>query len=264
MTGYRSFDPDFAVVIRPTEKGTGAAIAVRGELDSGTSEELLQTVRSVLATRPPKLTLDLRETTFIDSAGTRTLIIVERMAAEHDVSLVVAPPPEHVTELLRIAGVVDRVELRPRASEGAPASGGFLERTEFELPRDPHSPARARAEVRDCLSRLDPSELANVVLLTSELVTNAVVHPRGVGHAPVGLRVIAYEDRVRIEVEDTGDGFDHVVPVLSEGERGRGLFLVHEFSDRWGSERVQTDAGARFRVWFELGWPGQQAAAASA
>jgi anti-sigma regulatory factor (Ser/Thr protein kinase) len=138
-----------------------------------------------------------------------------------------------------------------------------LERIELELPRDPRSPARARAEVRECLSQQDPPELANVVLLASELVTNAVVHPRGVGETPVGLRLMLYEDRVRIEVEDTGSGFKQVVPALAEGERGRGLYLVHQFSDRWGSGLVQTDVGPRFRVWFELGWHGQQAAAAS-
>jgi anti-anti-sigma factor len=262
VTGQRAFGPDFAVAVRWTDAGEGAAIEVRGELDSGTCEELLETVRRAIARGPRTLSLDLRQMTFIDSAGTRALIMVERIADEHDVSLVATPPPEHVTELLRTAGLVDRIDVN--ASEGAPASSGFLERTEFELPRDPHSPARARAEVRECLSTLDPSELANVVLLTSELVTNAVVHPRGVGDAPVGLRLVVYEDRVRIEVEDTGDGFDQVVPVLAEGERGRGLYLVHQFSDRWGSERVKGDGGARFRVWFELGWRRQQAATATA
>jgi anti-anti-sigma factor len=263
VAGHGPFNPDFAIAVAPSAPGQGTGIEVRGELDSGTCEELLETVRRVLADAAPKLTLDLREMTFIDSAGTRALIIVERLADEQGIALVVNPPPEHVTELLRTAGMAQRVELHSQSPPGAPPSSGFLERIELELPRDPRSPARARAEVRECLSEQGPPELANIVLLTSELVTNAVVHPRGVGNAPVALRVLVYEDRVRIEVDDTGDGFEHVTPALAEGERGRGLFLVHQFSDRWGSGQVQTDAGPRFRVWFELGWRDEQAAVAS-
>lgn len=223
-------------------------IDICGELDSGACEELLAAVQSAVAAGPSGLTLDLGQITFVDSAGMRTLIMIERLAAERRVELKVTPAPEHVTELLRTAGVVDRRDAGTAAASSPP--GTFLERTELELPRDPHSPARARAEVRDLAA--GSSELRNLVLLTSELVTNAVVHPRGVGDSPIGLRVILYSDRVRVEVEDCGEGFEHVRPVPPDREGGHGLFLVERFADRWGAGRVQTDAGPRFRVWFEL------------
>jgi anti-sigma regulatory factor (Ser/Thr protein kinase) len=168
-----------------------------------------------------------------------------------------------VTELLRTAGVADRVELHGQTSATDVAPSGFTERMELELPRDPHSPARARAEVRECLDGHEQSQVASVVLLTSELVTNAVVHPRGVGETPVGMRLMVYEDRVRVEVEDRGEGFERVAPVVPEAERGRGLFLVDQFSDRWGSGRVQTEDGPRFRVWFELDWQAEGTEAAA-
>jgi anti-anti-sigma factor len=233
-------------------------IEVRGELDSGTCDELLDAVRSAVAGGAPELTLDLGEMTFVDSAGTRTLIIVERLAREHGTALVLTPPPEHVTELLRTAGVVDRVDLDAQPSAAAAPPSGFTERTELELPRDPHSPARARGVVRECLAGREQSHVATIVLLTSELVTNAVVHPRGVGDTPIGLRLTVYGDRVRVEVEDHGEGFDRVPPLAPGAERGRGLFLVDQFSDRWGSGRVQTDGGRRFRAWFELDWGDQE------
>lgn len=257
------FNPDFQIDVAPVAAGEDPAVGVRGELDSGTCEQLVEVVRRVIADGATKLTLDLRGMTFIDSAGTRALIMVERLAEEQGVALVVKPPPEDVTELLRMAGLAERIELHSRSSADAPTSPAFLERVEVELQRDPRSPAQARAEVRECLSQQDPPELPNIVLLASELVTNAVVHPRGVGNTPVTLRLMLYDDRVRIEVEDAGDGFEHVIPALAEGERGRGLFLVHQFSDRWGSGPVRTDAGRRFRVWFELGWHSDQDAGGS-
>jgi anti-anti-sigma factor len=236
-------------------------IDVRGELDSGTCGELLEAVESQMAAGVRSLTLDLHATTFIDSAGMRALIMIERVAQQRGVPLAVTQPPEHVTELLRVAGLAERMRLDVPAH--AAPSGGFRERTELELARDPHSPARARVEVREALRGGDQTEVANIVLLTSELVTNSVVHPRGVGDTPVWLRLTVCEDRIRVEVEDCGDGFDYAVPVLPEGERGRGLFLVDRFSDRWGRERVKTDAGPRFRVWFETSWRQPHANAAT-
>lgn len=252
MSDRGRFTPDFEVTLTGGGQDRTAVIEVRGELDSGSCEELMATIRSALSAGASELALDLSRMTFVDSAGMRTLIMAERLAGEHRIALTVTPGPEDVTELLRTAGMVDRADA---AQATAAAEGRFLERTEIDLPRDPHSPARARAEVRECVSgQGQPDELANIVLLTSELVTNAVVHPRGVGDTPIGMRVAVYADRVRVEVEDGGEGFEHVKPVLAEDERGRGLFLVDQFSDRWGSERVQTDNGPRFRVWFELGW----------
>lgn len=238
-------------------------IEVRGELDSGSCEELLETFQRAVAKGVRELTVDLRPTTFVDSAGMRSLIMLERQAEERGLSLAVMRPPEHVTELLRTAGLADRIHLHADAPPAPASAGPFIERIELELPREPQSPARARMEVRESLREGEQAELANIVLLTSELVTNAVVHPRGVGNSPVWLRLIVYGECVRVEVEDTGEGFDYVVPALPEGERGRGLFLVDSFSDRWGRERVQTDAGPRFRVWFETGWRQPEAKAAA-
>lgn len=250
MSGTGSFKPDFDLNARAGEPGTAALIEVRGELDSGTCEELVALVQATLAGGSSELTLDLRQMTFIDSAGTRALIMIERLAAERGVALTMTPATEDVTELLRTSGVVDRVRF---ASGGAPPIGGeFIERTELQLPRDPHSPARARVEVRESLAGRAQSELPNVVLLTSELVTNAVVHPRGVADTPICVRLTLYGDRVRVEVEDHGEGFDRLPTASAEAERGRGLFLVDQFADRWGSGRVQAEGGSRFRVWFEM------------
>ncbi len=258
MTNHTSFTPDFAVLVEPGYGGQEPTVTVHGELDSGTCPELVEAVERVLAAGAArKLTLDLSQMTFIDSAGTRALIILERAARDAGAALEVLPPREQVTELLRTAGFIDRVQFGSPTSR---ARTGFLQRTELELPRDPHSPARARGEVREGVSGCDQAVLANIVLLTSELVTNAVVHARGVGETPIGLRIVNYLDGVRVEVEDAGEGFQYAIPELPEGENGRGLFLVDRFANRWGAERVQTNAGGRFRVWFEVDWPDQESA----
>lgn len=256
------FRPDFEIVTEPGAAGSGPVVCVRGELDSGTCEQLLGRIDAILAGKPPALTLDLQRLTFIDSAGTRALIMIERLLSGNGVSLRMTPAPAEVTELLRAAGVAGRIQLH-NATAGASAASGFIERTELALARDPHSPARARLEVRETITGRAQSELPNIVLLTSELVTNAVVHPRRVSADPICLRVTMYEDRVRVDVEDSGEGFDQLPSSPPKGERGRGLFLVDQFSDQWGSGHVQTDIGPRFRVWFEVHLGGQEPAAAA-
>lgn len=86
------------------------------------------------------------------------------------------------------------------------------------------------------------------VLLTSEIVTNAVVH----GAGPITMVVLESEAGARIEVTDAGSGS---VPTLCESgtdaEGGRGLLLVDRLADRW--DHVLTDAG--LTVWFELDVP---------
>src|SRR5207248_10204276 len=133
---------------------------VRGELDSGTCDALMDAFGEALAADADRLELDLQEVGFIDSAGTRAVILIERTARERGVELVLVPPPEDVTALLRTAGVTDRVNLAP-APAALPRSKEFTERVELEFPREPTSPARARAEIRDALAgALDDAQLA--------------------------------------------------------------------------------------------------------
>ena len=247
------FGPDFAVSTERADSAGGVVVRARGELDSGTCDALVEAVHQAIAGPAAKqLILDLAEVTFIDSTGTRSIILLERSAREHGVDLLMVSPPDEVTAPLRIAGVAARVRLAPTAP-GDTSRSDVTGRVELELPRDPRSPSRARAEVREALAgRVTDTELANLVLLTSELVTNAVIHPDETERAPIGLRITTWEDGVRVEVEDSGQGFDPAAPVVTSPDRGRGLFLVNNFAAKWGARPADTEQGRRFRVWFEL------------
>jgi anti-anti-sigma factor len=246
------FRPEFSIAVQRGDGSGYCTVKVRGELDSGMCDAVVEAFGEALADGGDRVALDLQEVSFIDSAGTRAVIMVERSARERGVELVVVPPPEDVTALLRTAGVTERVKLAP-APSGVRRSNEFVERVELEFPRDPTSPARARAEVRETLSAtLDESQLASVVLLTSELVTNAVVHPKSADREPIVMRVTSFEDSVRVEVEDPGQGFDPVAPVASAPDGGRGLFLVDACAASWGAKHEETERGPRFRVWFEF------------
>ncbi len=112
-----------------------------------------------------------------------------------------------------------------------------------------HSVRTARAFAAECLDDRDVGVRETVVLLVSELVSNAVEH--GGPHGPtasVGLEVEARPDLVRVAVADAGAGD----PLLGDGAvdrpSGRGLVLVDAMASRWGCDRLPVGKS----VWFEL------------
>jgi anti-sigma regulatory factor (Ser/Thr protein kinase) len=85
-----------------------------------------------------------------------------------------------------------------------------------------------------------------VLLLASELVTNAVRHAA----TPFEIKVEAARDAVRVVVTD--EDVDHSPRVRHPGPEdtnGRGLLLVDELAAGWGSNRL----GDEKSVWFEVG-----------
>jgi anti-sigma B factor antagonist len=249
--------------VEETESDRSVTISVSGELDSGTCDALLEAFEQAIARDDlEELVLDLAGVSFIDSTGMRTIIEIERDLGERGARLVLVPPPDDVTALLQIAGIAERMNF---VEAGAGALGpDFLDRVAIELEREPAAPSRARAEVREALAQhLDAADLSTVVLLTSELVTNAVVHPTRTVDATIGLEISVHEQGVRVEVEDSGEGFNPVAPKPSPTQRGgRGLFLVDRCAASWGAGRDEREPGARFCVWFEFASGEREAAAA--
>ena len=90
-------------------------------------------------------------------------------------------------------------------------------------------------------------ELDVVMLLVSELVTNAMVHAR----SDVEVTVRLLSDAVRIDVIDGSDAVPAAREVGSEAESGRGLALVGELARRWGVDRLRQGK----TVWFEVERP---------
>ncbi|MET7310130.1 SpoIIE family protein phosphatase [Streptomyces sp. NPDC005134] len=116
------------------------------------------------------------------------------------------------------------------------------------------SVATARAFVRDTLQGWGYTDIVDdAVVLTSELVTNAVVHA-GTAADVLCLRT---EDGVRVEVSDHYP--EREIPLQSTGldfgspdrESGRGLLLCAALASRWGVEYTPTHK----HVWFQLDLP---------
>src|SRR4051795_731564 len=100
----------------------------------------------------------------------------------------------------------------------------MLAELSLNLPRDVSAAAVARAAVDRRFAGLGRQRLADVALVVSELVTNAVVHGRGA----ITLKLHQDEDDlVRGEVIDEGGGFEREVRDRAPHDfGGRGLLIV--------------------------------------
>jgi len=123
---------------------------------------------------------------------------------------------------------------------------------ELELPGDDAAPALARRAVGQRVDHgCDEEQTGTLMLLVTELVTNAVLHAGAPG-SPVLLRVLIDPVSLRVEVHDRGPGFEQRTPEPRGSHGGYGLFLVERMSNRWGVHRNETTY-----VWFELDRSGQ-------
>jgi anti-sigma regulatory factor (Ser/Thr protein kinase) len=103
----------------------------------------------------------------------------------------------------------------------------------------------ARSFVDRTLGLWHVGEAADVArLLTSELVTNTIVH----AHSEIDLRVHLEDHRLRVEVEDDDERVPVPYPRSRDAASGRGLQIVAGMAAAWG---VNPCASGKV-VWFEV------------
>jgi anti-sigma regulatory factor (Ser/Thr protein kinase) len=88
----------------------------------------------------------------------------------------------------------------------------------------------------------------DVLLLVSELVTNAVRHADAGPEPTVRVELQRWPNLIRVAVLDEGTGFSHPKRFRRDDSGGWGLYLVDRIADRWAVTR--TTSGTC--VWFEI------------
>jgi GAF domain-containing protein/anti-sigma regulatory factor (Ser/Thr protein kinase) len=147
-------------------------------------------------------------------------------------------PDDVVVLALRYAGVA--VEGRDGLVLGTAPDGMWTLRLEPVVQSTP----MARHWIIEHLGEVPSEVAACAALLTSELVTNAVLHAA----TPLSVTLHLLADRIRVDVADGSSVVPSVKDYGNEAATGRGLTLFNTLASAWG---VQPAVGGKI-VWFEL------------
>ncbi|MFF3736836.1 SpoIIE family protein phosphatase [Streptomyces sp. NPDC002566] len=143
--------------------------------------------------------------------------------------------------LLPGGGAADDVALLLARTRGLPAS----QVATWDIPADPALVAPIRKQVVEQLDRWRLSEATfTAELVVSELVTNAIRY----GARPIRLRLIHDAATLICEVSDNSHTAPHLRRAKTWDEGGRGLLLVAQLTQRWGSRHTAEGK----TIWAEL------------
>ena len=117
------------------------------------------------------------------------------------------------------------------------------------LTAGPAAAAAARRQVQAAICAWNvPVESSVAILLTSELVTNALMHEAG---DTVRLVITCAGSLLRVDVHDTSRDMPVLLDAPAEAEAGRGLLLVSSLSTNWGHYRTPMGKAVYFTLAFQ-------------
>ncbi len=121
----------------------------------------------------------------------------------------------------------------------------------IRLTARPAAAAEARSQVREVIWAWRPPVDPDVaILLTSDLVTNAIRHAEG---GTVTLAVRCGHGQLRVDVDSTAGTGPAPADTPAGAQIGPGLILVATLSDEWGYYRTPAGQAVYFALAFQPG-----------
>lgn len=206
-------------------------LAVSGPCAEADGAPLVAEVERALEQAPRGVVLDLGGVTDVEPGAGRMIGSLRDLPAGWPrATLVVCPPEDGAGEALDLHGLL--VSGGRSAAVDSVLDRSDRPRAVLQLEPGPSGPSQARAAAADCARELglDESTSDDVLLLVSEMVTNAVRH----AEPPVGLEIEVDEDAVVVVVRDGSPSEPVARDAAPDAEGGRGMMLVDLLTDEHG------------------------------
>jgi hypothetical protein len=127
-----------------------------------------------------------------------------------------------------------------------------LHQRRIVMTRKPAAAAEARGQVRAVIRAWEiPVDPDIAVLLTSDLVTHAIIHWNS---ATITLAVRCSHDQLRVDVYDTSLPLPMAIDEQAITETRPGLALVANVATEWGSFLTFTGKAMYFALAFQADW----------
>jgi anti-anti-sigma regulatory factor len=216
-------------------------VAPRGWLDMTTAVRLRESLIKCLTECPEAVVVDLSGLEVDNDLPLSVFRVIRRQAANWpSIPVVLAASSPDLADRLMRTGLAGSMPLYRDVAEAIAAAAGppTRARADWDLLRAPGAPSEARGLAARMCEAWDLEEILDTVLIVmSELVTNAVVHGAGSVHVTVVLR----HQHLHLVVRDQSpDPPMRVEPHrrhstgVSLGSSGRGLHLLDAVCQGWG------------------------------
>ncbi|WFE99144.1 ATP-binding protein [Micromonospora sp. WMMD964] len=222
-----------------------AVVRLAGALHLGTMRSVHRALSDALVDQPEALVVDLAEVSVEDRLALSVFAATARRAEEWPaVPVVLCAPSPVAARWLAESTTCRVVPVTADCAEAARLAGATL-RMRARLEPVAEACRRARELVTDACARWNlPNAAGPAALVLSELVGNVVRHAGTPMHVTVTLR----RPYLHLAVVDGSDAQARPGGTDLHAEGGRGLMLVRELTQRWGS----VPAGQGKAVWAML------------
>lgn len=217
-----------------------ALLHARGVLDAYTAVQLRDSLHEALTEQPVALLIDASDLAVGDDIALTVLAnVVAQVQRWPGTRIALCGADQPTLAAAERLGATSGVALYADAGTAreelmlSPVPPTVRER----IDADRFAPSLAREALqRFCAAYGVASDVAPLELVTSELVTNAVVHTG----TPIDLTLRLSESLLHIAVRDRGAGQVRLSEVVEDGaEHGRGLLLVDALAYAWGTMPAQ-------------------------
>jgi len=221
-------------------------VRLSGDIDISVVPDLRRRLGSVLESGCANLVLDLTEVDYADSSALGLLVWLNHHLAPAGGRLVLAGANQDVTRILELSGLV-AVAQRVSMSTSLEAALEGLQVTRpmdapqwtqsVEVPANVDELARTRETIASFLAPLGMPEstIFDIKVALGEALANAIRYGKPASaESVIRVDILAYEDRVVLEVMDNGPGFDGVKVDSDDlyAPGGRGILFMTALMDR--------------------------------
>ena len=237
-------NPDYRVLVRFALQGTDVDVV-------GEASSLAAGLEAATTVQPDLILLDvvmdddaLSSLQQLRDAAPEAAIVVVASYAEHEL-WGMSPYAEGVAYLSKGTHPRDLRDELVRVATSARAVSDVISTERERFPSELQSARDARRFAAKALSSWGCDDLEDaVVLLVSELVTNAVIH----AHSDVEVVLRLRPERVRVEIIDAAAEYVQRRDAASEDQSGRGMALTEALASAWGVDTLVAGKS----VWFEV------------
>jgi len=222
-----------------------------GDVDAAMVPDLRRNMEAALDGGCANVVLDLTDVDYADSSALGLLVWIDHVLRPRGGRMVLAGATRDVARILELSGLVTVAASIAMAANVPAALEGFdmavtpsdpLWKHEAEFAADIDSLAGMREEICEIVRPLGfpESALFDIKVALGEALANAVRHGSpSDGSGRVEVRVIAYPDRIVLEVTDNGEGFDGTHEGAEDlyAPGGRGIMFMRALMDRVEFER---------------------------